>query len=504
MGARRSLPTVLLKSEPVGSGERRFVQLTWTTHNVSRCQAMGAWTGARAASGSERLQVQTSGSHYELRCSGKQGNAYARVGMPTTASPLQLFPLRPSENKRYLVDARGRPFFIHGDTAWSLIAELNADEVTQYLDDRRKRGFNTVLVNLIEHKFASSAPRNASGRAPFARSNLIESPNDDYYDYAEWVVRQAEERGFLVLLVPAYLGYAGQDEGWYRALTSSSRTALVEYGRYLGRRFQKYDNVIWTYGGDYNPPDRSVVQSIAAGIREFDHNISTAHTASETSAREIWGSEPWLQLNNIYTYEHVVAKATAEYVREPAMPFFLIESSYENEQTSDVQLVRAHAYQALLSGAAGHIFGNNPIWHFSGPGIDSRVQSWQAALDSEGARNMMQLRALFDAYAWWTLTPDVTKTLLRIDHADDDHAVVASVSGDRQLAFIYFPTAATAQINMAKLACEHSCTATWFDPTAGSYGPTISLNPDGVVSLAPPARNSSGDQDWLLIINATD
>ena len=56
---------------------------------------------------------------------------------------------------------------MHGDTAWSLIAQLSYGEADFYLRDRRSRGFNTVLINLIEHRFADRPPANAYGEQPF-------------------------------------------------------------------------------------------------------------------------------------------------------------------------------------------------------------------------------------------------------------------------------------------------------------------------------------------------
>ena len=65
------------------------------------------------------------------------------------------------------------------------------------------------------------------------------------------------------------------------------------------------------------------------------------------------------------------------------MPFFLIESAYENEHGAGELRVRIQAYQALLSGASGHIYGNNPVWHFDGPGYTLRrhlgSERWPAA-----------------------------------------------------------------------------------------------------------------------------
>jgi hypothetical protein len=71
----------------------------------------------------------------------------AAAAMRTTAS----FPLRLKRGERYLVDSRGQPFLIHGDAAWSLLVQLKRDEVDDYLEDRVARGFNALLVNLIEH-----------------------------------------------------------------------------------------------------------------------------------------------------------------------------------------------------------------------------------------------------------------------------------------------------------------------------------------------------------------
>ncbi len=473
-------------------------RLSWTARNVSRCEAAGAWSGTRATVGSEVIRVSSPAGVYELHCAGERGFAVARIGSASLLRTAPQFPLRWSENGRYLVDAQGRPFLIHGDSAWSLIADLTTKEAEIYLDERRARGFNTLLVNLIEHKFAHNAPRNANGAAPFAEPGSLERPNDAYFDHAERVVQQAAERGLLVLLVPAYLGYNGQDEGWYREIVATPPEALRDYGRYLGRRFQKYANVIWVYGGDFNPPDRSSVNTIAAGIREFDRRISTAHTAPETSARAFWGNESWLQLNSIYTYKNVPAQAAVEYARSPSMPFFLLESSYENEQTADPGVIRAHAYEALLSGAAGHMFGNNPIWHFSGPGLFPHSTSWQESLDSPGARNMMHLRKLFDALPWWTLVPDFESKLIHDSPAGPRKRSVAAVSADRRFALVYFHDIVTASVDTDVLDCSPRCRGTWFDPSTGTYGPSFDLGERR--SVQAPARSGRRGEDWLLLI----
>src|SRR5690606_20547631 len=96
---------------------------------------------------------------------------------------------------------------------------------------------------------------------------------------------------------------------------------------------------------------------------------------------------------------------TAQRDFDVRMPSFLIESTYENEHGATGRQLRMQAYQALLTGAAGHVFGNNPIWHFDGPGIYAAPVDWKEALGSEGARGMTHLMKLMGALPWWELVP---------------------------------------------------------------------------------------------------
>ena len=329
------------------------------------------------------------------------GSKAETVAKPPNAAPA--FPLAVRPGKRYLEDASGRPFLIHGDTAWSLIADLTREDVDLYLRDRRTRGFNTLLVNLIESRFATNAPANAYGQLPFqgqpfeavvalvdllslahygtSATNLVVDytmPNEAYFDHADWVLRRAAEEGFLVLLTPSYVGCDGGSQGWYAAMVANGPERLRAYGEYLGRRYRDFDNILWVHAGDYDPPRKDVVRAIAEGIATFDPRaLHTAHCAPETAAIEYWQGEHWLDVNNVYTYGPVCAAAVEQYARPERMPFFLIESAYENEHEANERRLRTQAYHAALSGAAGQIFGNNPIWHFDGPGMHPAPVTWQ-------------------------------------------------------------------------------------------------------------------------------
>ncbi len=442
------------------------------------------------------------------------------------------FPLAVEAGKRYLVDAAGAPFLIHGDTAWSLIADLTREEVDLYLDDRRARGFNTLLVNLIEHRFATNPAANAYGDRPFqgrtfaviaalaewlpqrlapygtslaSRFADYTSPNEAYFAHADWVLRRAAEKGFLVLLAPSYAGWHGGSQGWYRAMVANGPDRLRQYGAYLGRRYRDFTNILWVQGGDYDPPDKDLVRAIALGIGEFDPRaLHTAHGHPDSLVIDYWQGEPWLQVGSVYTYRPVYAAALEAYARPEPMPFFLIESAYENEQGITERDLRTQAYQAALSGAAGQVFGNNPIWHFHGPGLIPARATWQQALDSRGARSMTHLRALMATIPWWLLAPDIDHALLTGGLGPEDARAVAARACDRSFAIVYLPTSREITIELGELAGPQ-VVARWYDPADGRFC-TVSGSPfpaTGSRRLKPErASNSSGFDDWALILQS--
>ena len=430
--------------------------------------------------------------------------AVAEIASPASAAvwARAQFPLGIAPGRRYLQDAAGKPFLIHGDTAWSLIAQLTLEDAEHYLQDRSARGFNTILVNLLEHKFSTKAPANIYAQPPFLRAGDFRTPNEAYFAHADRVLRLAAEYSILVLLAPAYVGAGGGNEGWYQTLLANETSALREYGRYLGGRYAGHSNIVWVNGGDFNPPDKDRVRAIADGIRELDARaLHTAHCAPGTAAIEYWKGEPWLRINNVYTYEPVHVSALTQHARREKMPFFLIESAYENEHRAGELRIRSQAYHSLLSGAAGQVYGNNPIWHFDGPGLYSAPVSWRHALDSRGARSMAHVRRLLETLPWWSLEPDIAGVLVIEGHGSGQEKAVAAYAPDKSVAIAYLPSIRHVRIDLQQLAGPE-VKARWYDPAGGRFV-EIAGSPfaaEGSRLFRPEALNSAGHGDWLLLL----
>jgi hypothetical protein len=415
------------------------------------------------------------------------GGSAAVTVVPVAAGAA--FPLHVEAGKHYLVDAHGNPFLMHGDAAWSLIAQLTREDAAAYLEDRRQKGFNTVIVNLIEHFFADHAPNDVYGDPPFLTPGDFTTPNEAYFAHADYVINLAAQKGMLVLLFPDYMGYSGTQEGWWNEMVANGPTKLATYGTYIAQRFRAYDNIIWVHGADFTPPDLTLVRPIPTAMRAVDPKwLHTFDGPRNTSALGLVGTgEPWLGVNTIYTdLDHVVGIANTEYARS-TMPFFLNEAVYEGDISEDG--VRQQAYQAVLSGATGEVMGNTGLWAFP--------SGWQQALQSRGAITLQHLPALLSSRAWWTMVPDVA------------HAVVTNASAttgrasDGSFALTYLPHAISVTANLSQLSGPN-VTARWYDPANGTFK-TISGSPfpaSGTKSFASPGANSSGFNDWVLVLES--
>ena len=399
--------------------------------------------------------------------------------------------LRVSSNQRYLVDQNNNPFLMQGDAAWSLIVGLNQTEVEEYLKNRRDKGFNTVMVELIEHKFCKKPPLNVAGDAPFKTPGDFSTPNEKYFALADWVIKRAGDYGIQVLLAPIYLGYKGTDEGWIEEILKLDPEKCLEYGRYLGRRYKDFDNIIWLMGGDRNPESAlEKVNLIAFGIREFDkRHLFTAHCHPENSPVEQYASGHWLDINDTYTYGIVHQKLLADFNRTPVMPFFLIESTYEGVHNASEVQIRRQAYWAVLCGGFGHIMGNQPIWLYD-PG-------WQAAMDLPGSVGLMYWGRLFRSRKWSDLVPDQKHEVVTGGLGEfrglDYLAAARTAHGSTVIA--YMPTSRKITVDLSRISGAKA-KAWWFDPRIGKASAAGEFPTTGSRDFAPPSEG-----DWVLVLD---
>jgi hypothetical protein len=430
----------------------------------------------------------------------KTGSApeYQNIKSDKYAFPLEI---NPSGN-RFLSDAGNRPFFWLGDAAWSLIAQLGREDVDYYLDNRKQKGFSVILVSLIEHKFCTNAPANHYGELPFS-GKLFSTPNGKYFDHADYVIEAAARHNILVLLAPLYLGYDCKDEGWCAKVQAASGNDLYLWGKYLGNRYKKFSNILWIIGGDTDPSVvKEKIMEMVRGIRENDTiHLFSAHNQPETMAITPWTGESWLNVNNVYSYDSLLYRnLKAAYELKPVMPYYLCESAYENEHSSTPRELRSQAYQAVLSGSMGHIFGNCPIWHFGAVKSWCNLTDWKTELNNSGSVSMYYFQRLFRSRSWQTLIPD-------FDHCEITSGygtwglknfVTAARTMDKNTIIGYMPTVRSVTADLSKVAGKRA-KCWWYDPSSGKTILIGKFKTTGNQIFTPV---SSGD--WVLVIDNDD
>jgi hypothetical protein len=381
-----------------------------------------------------------------------------------------------------------------------LIVQLNKADTDTYLTDRMQKGYNAVIVELIEHQFSANPPANIFGQQPFTSPGNFNTPNEAYFAHADWVINKAAEKGIVVFLFPLYLGYQCGSQGWCAEVQNSSLATMRDWGRYVGERYKNFPNIVWMIGGDEDPAAYGVVDEVrefVAGLRERDtvHLIST-HNGLEQSAMDVWAGESWLDLNNVYTYGDTYVKSLQEYNRTPFKPSFLLESEYENEHGSTPESLRAAAYGAVLSGAnLGHFFGNCPIWNFGATFGFCPASDWHSQLNSAGSRTVAYVGSLMSSRQHHRLVPDQTHTVMTSGYDSGANYAATARTATGSTVIAYIPTARTVTMDMTRVSGATARTW-WFDPRTGQSTLIGDFSTTGSRSFTSPSST-----DWVLVLD---
>jgi hypothetical protein len=436
------------------------------------------------------------------------GTAPLLAALPAAAFASQtqaVYPLRVSDNKRYLVDQSGSPFLMVGDSPQALIGGLSLDDAEYFLSDRHDRGFNTVWVNLLcaDYTGCNADGTTFDGIAPFHKRGDLTTPNEAYFERADRVLAAAAKYGMLVILDPIETG------SWLKVLESNGPDAAYRFGQYLGNRYKSQANIIWMSGNDYqtwgDPVDDALVLAVAQGIKDSGatqlQTVELNYRVSSSLDDPRWQSV--IQLDAAYTYKPTYAEVLKEYQRLDFMPVFMVEASYESENDyTGPQTLRRQEYWSLLSGAAGQLYGNRYTWQFLG--------DWKNHLDTIGTVQLNYCTALFASRRWYDLVPDADHTVVTAGYGtftdsgtvNDSDYLTAARTADGALIIVYAPTQRSFTVDLTK--ATGPVKARWFDPASGAYAELAGspLPNTGVHQFQTPGANGDGDYDWVLVLES--
>ena len=448
-----------------------------------------------------------------------------------------VFPLKISDNHRYLVDQDNKPFPILGRTAWFIIS-LAENGYKEFLRNSIEHGHNAIEMSVITHwPMGNHAPFNGRGDIPFVKrlngadwdGKLIYdsiniqgpdllTPNEKYWSYIDDLLAYCESRGILVFMFPGYVGYNGEEQGWMRELVANGEKKTEAYGAWIANRYRNRKNIVWMLLGDmgeFNPVQKNAEAALIRGLKSVQGQQSIYYSAEahsgQNSADQIdFGKQ--MTLNGVYTWELKVPVpflAHKAYMHQPTIPCYLLEEPYDEEgpdgnnyNPNAIQPVRRFQWWGWLGTIGGYISGNGYVWQFVDP-------VWQQHLNTQAAMDMSRLNSFIRSIDWWKLVPSGTgemKTLIVDENNIDTSAayVSASASKDGELFVAYIPPAHRGSITVNMSALKNNLHAKWFDPTSGKYLPVTDktfANKENQI-FTPPGKNSALQTDWVLILSA--
>lgn len=440
-----------------------------------------------------------------------------RVGSGTRVPVPSIYPLTVSG--RSLLTAQGTPFYINADAPWPIIMGISPVEARDYLADRAAKGVNTVILQLIEHKWDDNSPAwiDTEGNLPFtsdlsAGNPDFTTPNEKYWSRVDQILQLLDTFGMLALAFPAYLGYQQGDEGWASVVAANGTSRMTTYGTFIGNRYKNQRNILWVMGGDCSqltPTDLSVhVDNLANAIKAVDSNhLMTAHPQDHSISTTTY-NKSWLDINSAYPADlaNVSQYVRSAYQTTPTKPTLMIESRYGNSSTqnlADWQL-RTEMYQSILGGAVGHVYGNNPTWYFgvgTGSSADSAAAStkgldWHTQLNSFAAPSLAYVRRLQLARNLSALTPDYSHVVVTGTFTDGD--TYRPVAANSQMLVAY--TNGVALVVDKTQFTSATFNVNWYNVRDGSTtsGGTTSMGA-GTQTFTPPTTGSGND--WVLLLD---
>jgi hypothetical protein len=437
-----------------------------------------------------------------------------------TPSPSPGFPLKISSNNRYLTLQDGTPFLIVGDSPWEAMTCATRPQIDTYLNNRQAKGFNAIIIQVIDKKWGPNAPNDLDGVAPFTTPGNFSTYNAPYYDRLDYIIDGAANRGMVVLLFPAYLGFGCGTAGFASEMQNDSQTDLEAYGTFLGNRYKNKGNIIWVMGGDADASACGVLtkqKAMAQAIQTADPNhLFTSHNNATNGGSEAvtmyinnGGVPPWLTLNSTYgPSPQSFTLGNSAWNRPTTRPFFHLEAWYENQHSITRQTLRSEAYWSMLTNICGYFFGNCPIYGFSSPVTLSQCSGadpdWVANMDHEQSVDMTRFKNLFTSVAWQTLVPDFLHTFATAGYGNLLTTVTTALASDGSFAISYLPAVAGLTVDLAQISGP-STKAQWYDPSSGTYT-TISGSPfpnSGPHTFTPTGANSTGATDWVLLLESS-
>ncbi len=420
--------------------------------------------------------------------------------------------LKVSADKHYLLKEDGKPFFWLGDTAWELFHRLTREEAKLYLQNRAAKGYNVIQAVVLAELDGLNTP-NAYGEKPLINNDLSR-PNEAYFKHVDFIVNEANKLGLIVAMLPSW-GDKWKKDKWGMGPEIFTPENAFQYGQWIGKRYSN-KKIVWVMGGD-RPIEAanqfSIIRKMAKGIRNSDpKHLLTFHPPGSRSSYEYFADDDWIDFHMSQTGHRVASPAYAynerAYALKKVIPHVNGEPNYEDHPNDfkpsekgwmDDFDTREAAYWNMLSGAAGHTYGNHNIWQMYSEKheqVNNARTHWKIAMNHPGAHQVGYMRRMLEKRNWQKLVRD--QSVILSDNPEGVEYKMAAVSADKDFMLVYIPFGKKTTIDLSKLKSS-KIRAWWFNPRDGYCIPLGEFEATATREFVPTSVGRGSD--WLLVLD---
>jgi hypothetical protein len=311
--------------------------------------------------------------------------------------------LVPSSDGRRIDKANGKEWFYMADTAWSLFLMLDQKDADTYLKNRSDKGFNVIQAVAVMGYNTPWNAGNAYGHRPFIDGDPTRPDtrtDANYWTHVDWVINRARKYGLYVMVTPCWgQSFVGPGK------PLNTHDECRGYASFLANRYKDYPNIIWMNGGDCvpNAEGQKLLDTIGNTIKGTCKNHLMGFHGRD-DMRFWFLNQDWCDFANNYSghfmsWDKNYLKVLENWNHSPAKPIFDSEPCYEGLPKDirynpalgyfEARDTRRRAYWAVMTGAAGHAFGNNNVHLFAKKPFQGMKHYWNPDGMNQPAANQM-------------------------------------------------------------------------------------------------------------------
>jgi hypothetical protein len=288
------------------------------------------------------------------------------------------------------------------------------------------------------------------------------------------------------------------------------------YGSWIAKRYLN-KSVVWVLGGDRIPKNEihlAIIRGMAEGIEAADghRHLLTYHPSGGSSSYDFFADDTWIDFHMSQT-GHKAGNPDYKpnikaYELKNIKPHLNAEPNYEDHPNDwnpgekgwmDDFDTREAAYWNMLSGGAGHTYGNHNIWQMyteKRVPINNARTNWQVAMDHRGAYQVGYMRKMFEKRQWQKLVMD--QSAIVGDNPEGLEYKIAAVSSGKDFMMVYIPYGRKTTITTSKLSAT-KLRGWWFNPRDGYAISLGEFDNSGSKEFVPTSVGRGSD--WVLILD---